>query len=318
MKNLIIITFIFICSMGVIAQDINAGLVAYYPFNGDVTDASGNGNTGQVINATLTEGVNGVANSAYLFNGLDTYITIPSSESLNRPDTAITMSAWIYLNGLSLIGSSFGPVLMKSDLAANNFSYRLSLSLSNIAAATNNWGNGTFADTVLALNTWYHFVASLSEDKAKFYLNGVLIKVDTNYTTDLFSDNLPLEIGRDVPGDLEIFNGKIDEVRVYDRAISDEEVSELYFDVVTGVSEISTKEISIFPVPTKNKLTISSNDRSQFQMIEIYNVSGIKVENLKFEPTHQKTIDISNLVLGVYHLQIVGDNWSAIRNIVKE
>src|ERR1017187_5394463 len=55
------------------------GLVAYYPFNGNANDASGNGNNGTVYGATLTTDRFGISNSAYCFNGTSHYIEVPST-----------------------------------------------------------------------------------------------------------------------------------------------------------------------------------------------------------------------------------------------
>ena len=63
--------------------DLENGLMAYYPFNGDATDASGNGNNAVFNNATLTDDYKGNPNSAYYFNGVDNYMQIPNSTSLN-------------------------------------------------------------------------------------------------------------------------------------------------------------------------------------------------------------------------------------------
>ncbi|HEY4205695.1 MAG TPA: hypothetical protein VGM31_02740, partial [Puia sp.] len=59
-------------------QDITTGLIAYYPFNGNADDATGNGNNGSLVNGpTLTTDKMGNPNSAYYFDGVDDYIKIP-------------------------------------------------------------------------------------------------------------------------------------------------------------------------------------------------------------------------------------------------
>ena len=68
--------------------------MAYYPFNGNSIDESGNGNDGTVNGATLTIDRFGNANGAYSFDGVNDYIEVINSVSLN-PDTQITMSAWV-------------------------------------------------------------------------------------------------------------------------------------------------------------------------------------------------------------------------------
>jgi len=79
--------------------DINTGLVAYYPFNGNANDASGNGNNGIVNGATLTADRFGNPNSAYSFNGASDYIRVPNSNSLQLTND-FTLSAWINCKSL--------------------------------------------------------------------------------------------------------------------------------------------------------------------------------------------------------------------------
>src|SRR5580704_12112208 len=68
------------------------GLVAYYPFNGNANDASGNGNNGMVFGATLATDRFGNANSAYYFDGISAYITVPLSNTVFSGD--FTASIW--------------------------------------------------------------------------------------------------------------------------------------------------------------------------------------------------------------------------------
>ncbi len=68
---------------GIAKADLNNGLVAYYPFDGNATDMSGNGHNGIVSGATLCADRNGKANSAYSFDGVNDYIKIPHHSALN-------------------------------------------------------------------------------------------------------------------------------------------------------------------------------------------------------------------------------------------
>ena len=95
---------LFVIPFG-ISQDLPSyvptdGLVAYYPFNGNANDESGNGYHGTVNGATLTADRNDVQNSSYGFDGLDDYISINSNN--NQLDffgnCCITISAWIKLD----------------------------------------------------------------------------------------------------------------------------------------------------------------------------------------------------------------------------
>ena len=93
-----ILLFILIPFITFSQVDLNNGLVAYYPFNGNANDASGNGNNAIFNNATLTLDYYGKPNSAYHFNGVDNYIEIPNSNSLNTGN-AISICAWVKPTG---------------------------------------------------------------------------------------------------------------------------------------------------------------------------------------------------------------------------
>ena len=77
---------------------LNNGLVAYYPFNGNANDESGNGNNGNVNGAILTNDRNGNSNKAYAFDGVDDYISVPGSNSISI-QTNFSSSVWIYMDG---------------------------------------------------------------------------------------------------------------------------------------------------------------------------------------------------------------------------
>ena len=83
------------------ARNLTDGLMAYYPFSGNTNDESGNGNDGTVNGATLTQDRFGNSDSAYNFDGIDDYIMISSSASLDIR-TSVTLSAWV--SEISIIG----------------------------------------------------------------------------------------------------------------------------------------------------------------------------------------------------------------------
>ena len=94
MKAKLLFTCLWIFGLcSITLADLNDGLVAYYPFNGNANDESGNGRDGIVFGATLTEDQAGQANSAYEFDGIDDYISFGSS----FPDMdEMTLSIWLY------------------------------------------------------------------------------------------------------------------------------------------------------------------------------------------------------------------------------
>ncbi len=223
MRILLAAILLAILSTGHAQTDITSDLIAYYPFNGNADDESGNGNHGTVNGAVLTIGTDGNADTAYEFNGINSYITVPGSDSLKSPTTEITMIALIHPYGLSQVGSAFGPILMKSNSTTNAFQYRLSMGSGGIGAAFNNWFNSSGGNWPISFNRWHAVAMTLKGDTARFYLNGKFIGEDS-IVGGMTADDRPLEIGRDVPGALEVFNGKIDEIKIYSRELTQREV----------------------------------------------------------------------------------------------
>ena len=216
--------------------DLTTGLIASYPFNGNAQDASGNGNHGSP-NATmqLTTDRFGTPNAAYLFNGLNSYITVNSSASLQSATPHVSQFAWVELHGPSQVGAGFCPVIMKSNTTENAFMYRMHVEATAFGSAYNNWDTDRYTSRPFVNNQWYFIGTTYDGSKIRFFVDGALVDSAALALT-ITPDTRPLAIGADTPGVLEIFNGKIDEVRLYNRALAPAEVQELYASSTTAVS----------------------------------------------------------------------------------
>jgi len=183
-----------------LSRDLTDGLVAYYPFDGDASDMSGHGNHGEPsAGTTPTTDRFGNPNSAYYFNGINSHITVPGSSSLDSADTASTQFAWIQLDGFSQVGSSFGPVLMKSTSTTNSFMYRLNVGTNGFGVTYGNWDNSAGGTYAVELGTWFRVAAAWDGSTVRFYVDGDLI-AEPAITATLSQDGRPLVIGGDYPG----------------------------------------------------------------------------------------------------------------------
>ena len=202
------------------------GLVLWIPFyegSGTTThDLSGYDNHGTINGATWTNGYRGYGLS---FDGLDDYVDCGKGESLNLTN-AITVEVW-----------------MKTDIAKNfqglvdrkyndDGSWSLYLQNNGVAFATAIPGDRIKTVAVFDYTgAWHHIVAtfSLSEEKQKIYIDGDF-KAESTRSTALQEPTYPLNIGRARLPDLgHYFNGTIDEVRIYSRALSEKEIKTLYY-----------------------------------------------------------------------------------------
>ena len=204
--------------------DIDDNLIASYEFNGNTSDTSGNDNNGAGANIVLTSDRFGNNGSAFEFNGTNSFITVNNSVSLMSPTNELTMVAWF--NAYSW-ASGFAPVLMKSDQTGNAFQYRMSISDGGFSIAINNWNNSFTSEADISFNQWYMIAITYKDDLVKGYFNGILVD-EGPIIGPIVMNTLPLEIGRDIPGATEVFDGKIDDIRIYNRELNELEILELF------------------------------------------------------------------------------------------
>jgi hypothetical protein len=229
--------------------DITSGLVAYYPFNGNANDASGNGNNGTVYGATLTADRFGNANSAYSFNGVDSIIRVTDNIIL-QPER-ITIAAWINANS----PQGWARIVDKYRYNSKE-GYNLIFFPNNNAIRFDIWGsdnNPYSTDTVTTVenNHWHHIAVTYDNSITKIFYDGILENTITINTPIKHSARY-LSIGNGFDDNLSWpFSGNIDEVRIYNRALTAAEITELY-------QEGTTKQLTITKTGTGNG-TVTSN-----------------------------------------------------------
>jgi pimeloyl-ACP methyl ester carboxylesterase len=202
------------------------GLVVYFPFSGNTNDLSGNNNNGILHGAQLTEDRKGNPNSAYLFNGSSDYIEIPYNQSLDLTDE-ISISCWISCADLSLSQRIFDKTTVsQSDAYMVDIhpSHRLRFIVANpLPGAYQSQSN----DVLTQNNSWYHIVVTYDKSNVRFYFNGVIDTVNPVTGSSTLNSN-PIRIGANSLLNGNWFTGKIDDIRLYNRALNDNEVLSLY------------------------------------------------------------------------------------------
>ena len=205
------------------------GLVGYWPFTGNANDQSGNGNNGTVNGATLTADRFGNPNSTYSFNGINNSISVSNSQQLLNLSN-FSYSVWVYANintpsdGLlicSYDGNSRGALLYCNT---NSSEIRIhSNSNIDISAVTQS--------STLSMS-WHHIVVVKSNNELKMYLDNLL--VDTNDITNFnysTSSIYPLVFGKASWYNGGYFSGKIDDIGIWNRALTQQEITAIYNQV---------------------------------------------------------------------------------------
>ena len=215
-------------------------LIAYYPFNGNAHDESGNNNHG--VEHGGVSYVSGVSGQAASFDGIDDYIESMSNVNVNTGDPR-TVSAWIYLkstgtsrgivslrdnylSGSEYITESAGDLYNHSDLISAQSVIRFDNGKKPTSVAITN-------ENTIQLNTWYHIAGVAQNNNLTLYVNGSAnLSRQTNFGTSHANVDNKIQIGRRIVQDhFNYFDGYIDEVRIYNRALSEAEIQTLYSSI---------------------------------------------------------------------------------------
>ncbi len=207
---------------------LNNGVVACYPFTGNANDESGNGNDAAVFNATLTQDRFNVNNRAYNFNGFNSYLEVPNSPSLQSPGANMTFTFWARVSNWNFGGGvQFNPVISKST-QAGSAQYRAMIRSNGAYSMVNGSSFNSVIGSTTNINTWYFFTIAVSNDTLYYYRNGVLLGSATGPVAYTLNNTTPLRIGRNDVNSTSLFNGRLDEIRIYGRTLSAAEVLAMY------------------------------------------------------------------------------------------
>ncbi|MBP9901454.1 MAG: LamG domain-containing protein, partial [Verrucomicrobia bacterium] len=203
---------------------ITNGLVAYYPFNGSANDASGNAHHGTLANgvATVTDQF-GNANSAFGFDGIDDSIVLPTSVMNNL--TQGTFVATIYLNSYSTNGN---PIISQATADLTDFMVAVSTN-GRVQSPWITMANPQYltGSQNVPLQKWAQVVVTWDGQYWKQYLNGQLDYQFESQAAPRFS-TAPVELGHHAHCCVPVyFDGRIDEVRIYNRPLAAPEVEQL-------------------------------------------------------------------------------------------
>jgi len=238
MKKSFIIFFIFFSAVLIKAQNINVGQLIYYPFDGNVTDLSGNNNHGTAYSLTFGADRLGNPNSAAIFNGINGYVSLPNIPSL-KPQLPVSIAFWVKVDDVFAHNSEF----FTNDYLQNSFSgvfvnlnpssKKIQVSIGNAALNSTTSANrrSKTGTTVINSNVWYHVIAVVSG------FNDITIYVNCQNDggtydgtgTSLGYTNMPGVIGVNdiVAYNPFFFKGSIDEVRYWNRALTQADIDAL-------------------------------------------------------------------------------------------
>ena len=302
MKKFIIFLQLILFNSGIFTQIPVDSLIGYWPFNGNANDVSDNQNNGQVIGAVLASDRFGVAYSAYYFDGINNKITCSSNNF--GVTLKVSISAWIKTDSGDL------PALIVKYDPNEDKGYVLRLRDIGNASIEGRDGNGIFISTTSSSSLydgkWHHLVGIIDSNIWSIWVDGNLDnQYDSyNYFVDLQTTTASLIFGAlSIPafGNYRYFNGSIDDIRIYNRALTPDEINELYNEVTNNISDLNyMRTIDVFPNPSNAIFYIN------FKNFSIGNKYRIKVIDLMRQEIYSAEVDDHEYCLDLRSIRVNG------------
>lgn len=203
---------------------LKEGLLVYYPFNGNAKDASGNGNDGNVKGASPAEGRHGKKGYSYNFDG-KSWVEV-SGLKLDRH--SLTFSAWFKTSDKRYVTS-----MVSQPGGSTTTGTRIGI-LTSKACFTTGAGNGPTLLSNDAVNDdeWHHLVGSFGKGELHLYVDGELQGFAKFEAEPHFPDE-SVYIGKEfrlptTGNDFRYYTGYLDDVRIYNRALAEDQIKALY------------------------------------------------------------------------------------------
>lgn len=300
--------FILLIALSMSAQsqiNLDSGLVAHYAFEGNANDSSPFAFHGTASNVTYSTGVYGAPNSSALFDGSGTSYIDCGTDNRGISDT-IAISAFFRTTF-----SGIGDIVSKYD-AGNDAGYHLEMSLGKIRFAGRD-GGGSYRSTGFSLNTvndsmWHHVLGVVRGNTWLLYIDCNLEGAQSNSTVNPdVSSAANLGIGKDVFTDAKYLDCEVDEVRIYNRELWQDEMDSLCATAVFASVDEPIQHhphIQIYPNPATHQIALALDLELIGAQAEIVNLNGQTIENMQITELTQ-IIDVSTYDPGLYFLRII-------------
>ncbi len=303
------------CILGNLPISLMDSLVAWYPFCGDAHDETGNGHNGIINGATLTTDRFGNSNSAFSFNGLNDSIAVQDAPGLNiQNGESFSAALWLKsdtLNSGKYFLSKYAGVMGQGDAYAfgtqdvNNpggpYSY-----FEYPGGYTETRGLTQIADT-----NWHHFACVFNSGSSfTVYLDG---QIDTSIQTSFAGsiiNTLNLSIG--TGGLAQFFKGKLDDIRIYNRALDSSSIVSLYNEnicfqtiTVTDTLIINANLTGFNPVVYQNSIKVYPNPSNDHITIDCgSNYSTLSGYSMRIDNAIGQTVFTTPITQQSYYIDL--------------
>jgi len=316
MKNFTLFIASCLLALSSFAQvDLTEGLVFHLPCdNGEAAELIGELEGTVVGELQSAEGFNGTADGAMVLDGAS-YIDFVDADIVDLPieDSPRTIALWVNTaTTTDMHAVSYGTT-------ANGQHVHLALRAEGTGIRNGFWYADYDAEAQFNDETWHHVAAVYDDAECYIYFDGELL--------DLTNDEVTVEVNTVLNGNLRIgaYNGKsaelvagmLDDIRIYNLALTEEGIAALFEldpDVVVGnvINTIDACHFNVYPTTTNSELNIKSN--LTISSMELINISGKVVKTLDAS----NSVDVSDLTNGVYFIKGYHSAGSQIAKFVKK
>jgi hypothetical protein len=275
------------------------GLVAYYPFNGNANDVSVNANNGINNGAILITDRFGNADSAYFFNGSTDYIDVPSNNTFNfQTNNSFTLSYWINATSINtskvnvIINKQLGAGTASQDGWNSNVEVNRAINLRIQNAPSTIFCDPSSNASAISNLTNYHITQVFQNGTSYVYINGIQVSTSTGCLGIIGDNSSNMFIGKPtwISGNSQGFNGVIDDIGIWNRVLTQQEITALHNGDTTLNPFCSTDTFETIP-----NININSNDAVLYNN-EIYTIDAfITPKKLsKYNPSTGIVTTVSN------------------------
>lgn len=279
---------------------VPAGVIGWWKGEGNTNDVLGiqpGTNAGAVVYGP------GAVGQAMIFNGSNSWMQVPDAPELSPHVGSageISLEAWIFMERVPAYdtATSQGNRAIVVKGSPSNWEYGLYVTTNMLPVfqlwTTSGSGYGGAASTnSLNTNQWYHLVGTMRKGQfTRLYVNGVLAAESTSFSSDTGNAGAPLYIGR--RGDGQWFDGKVDEVCLWGRALAGSEVAGIY---AAGTDGKCTSPVAAATVPYQTDFEKGIGSEWSLPIVNDAQPSVFSVFSGRFNNTPQ-TLTLTNLVPG--------------------
>jgi hypothetical protein len=340
MKLFLTITLSSFCLLAQ-AQIPTNGLNAYWPFDSNANDYSGNNNNGTVMNAVPTTDRFGNPNRAYAFDGTSSKIDVPSSSTIDMANTQdFTIAFWMKSDA-----NNVDAVTLSKHVYGSWNGYVFNVSTTNIGYC-NTPGHGSFYVAAGAkgdacsnnpitndTNNWYFItgIYNASSNTTSLYVNSTL-QSSLGSKSGSISNTRPLTFGAfsdPIHGGY-YYKGKLDGIRIYNRVLTQAEINALYNEpnpAAVGLNDLITTNnlFKVSPNPSSSLIHLTWSDGVKISptsqgTLQIYSMEGklVHTQQLDLQDLNSTKIDVSQLSPGVYHINLTIEQYTQNIKLIKD